>query len=78
LTLLVEDFEAKRYLLPPAQPLEVLRFLLDQHDPKPQDLLDVFGTRRIVAEVLGGKRKLHKDHSARLSRRFHVSPEVFF
>ena len=78
LTLLIEDFEEKRYRLPRAKPLEVLRFLMEQHSLLQKDLADVFGTRSIVSEVLSGKRELNKDHIARLSARFHVSPELFF
>jgi HTH-type transcriptional regulator / antitoxin HigA len=78
LTLLIEDFESKRYELPRAKPLEVVRFLMDQHNLKQKDLVDVFGTRSIVSEVLSGKRKLNKEHIARLRERFHVSPDVFF
>ena len=78
LTLLIEDFESKRYELPRAKPLEVVRFLMDQHKLKQKDLVGVFGTRSIVSEVLSGKRKLNRDHIARLSERFHVSPDVFF
>jgi len=78
LTLLVEDFEEKSYPLPRAKPLEVLNFLIDQHNLKQKDLVDVFGTPSIVSEVLSGKRELNKDHIKRLSERFHVSPELFF
>jgi HTH-type transcriptional regulator/antitoxin HigA len=78
LTLLIEDFESKHYELPQAKPLDVLRFLMEQQELKQKDLVDVFGTRSIVSEVLSGKRKLNKDHIERLSRRFHVSPDVFF
>jgi HTH-type transcriptional regulator / antitoxin HigA len=78
LTLLIEDFEEKRYQLPRAQPLDALRFLMDQHGLKQKDLVDVFGTPSIVSEVLSGKRELNKDHIERLSERFHVSPELFF
>jgi HTH-type transcriptional regulator/antitoxin HigA len=78
LTLLIEDFEEKRYRLPRAQPLDVLRFLMEQHGLKQKDLKDVFGTPSIVSEVLSGKRELNKDHIERLSERFHVSPELFF
>ena len=78
LTLLIEDFEEKRYRLPRAEPLDVVRFLMEQHNLLQKDLVDVFGTRSIVSEVLSGKRELNKDHIARLSARFHVSPEVFF
>lgn len=78
LTLLIEDFEEKQYQLPGTEPLEVLRFLMDQHGLKQKDLADVFGTPSIVSEVLSGKRELNKDHIKRLSARFHVSPELFF
>jgi HTH-type transcriptional regulator / antitoxin HigA len=78
LTLLIEDFEEKRYRLPRAQPLEAVRFLMEQHGLKQRDLVDVFGTPSIVSEVLNGKRELNKDHIGRLSQRFHVSPELFF
>jgi HTH-type transcriptional regulator / antitoxin HigA len=78
LTLLIEDFESKHYELPRVKPLDVLRFLMEQHDLKQKDLVDVFGTPSIVSEVLSGKRKLNKEHIARLRERFHVSPDVFF
>jgi HTH-type transcriptional regulator / antitoxin HigA len=78
LTLLIEDFESKRYKLPRAKPVEILRFLMDQHGLKQKDLADVFGTRSIVSEVLSGKRKLNREHIQRLSQRFRTSPEAFF
>ncbi len=78
LTLLIEDFEEKRYPLPHANPLDAVRFLMDQHGLKQKDLADVFGTPSVVSEVLSGKRELSKDHIKRLSARFHVSPELFF
>jgi HTH-type transcriptional regulator/antitoxin HigA len=78
LTLLIEDFEEKHYQLPKASPLEAISFLMDQHGLKQKDLVDVFGTPSIVSEVLSGKRDLNKDHISRLSKRFRVSPELFF
>jgi len=78
LTLLIEDFEEKNYRLPKASPIEVMRFLMEQHGLKQKDLADVFGAQSIVSEVLSGKRELNKQQIRRLSERFHVSPEVFF
>jgi HTH-type transcriptional regulator / antitoxin HigA len=78
LTLLIEDFEEKRYRLPRGKPLEVLRFLMEQHNLLQKDLANVFGTPSIVSEVLNGKRELNKEQIGRLSARFHVSPELFF
>ncbi len=78
LTLLIEDFEARHYALPKAEPLELLRFLMEQHNLRQADLLGIFKTRSIVSEVLSGKRELTKEHIRQLSARFQVSPEVFF
>jgi HTH-type transcriptional regulator/antitoxin HigA len=78
LTVLIEDFEEKAYALKPARPIEVLRELMQANDLKQKDLLDVFGTPSIVSEVLREKRGLTVEHIRKLSRRFHVSPEVFF
>jgi HTH-type transcriptional regulator / antitoxin HigA len=78
LTLLIEDFESKRYKLPGGKPVEVLRFLMDQRRLKQKGLVGVFRTRSIASEVLSGQRKLNREHIERLSQRFHVSPDVFF
>ena len=78
LTLLIESFEEKRYQLPRTTPLEALSFLMEQHALKQRDLVDVFGTRSVVSEVLSGKRELTKEQIRRLSQRFRVSPELFF
>lgn len=78
LTLLIEDFEQKHYALKTASPGDVLRELMRANNLKQKDLLDVFGAPSIVSEVVSGKRKLNTEHIRKLSRRFRVSPEVFF
>lgn len=77
LTLLIEDFEEKHYVLKAASPVEVLGELIRANNLKQKDLIDIFGTPSIVSEVLNGKRQFTTEHIRRLSRRFHVSPEVF-
>jgi HTH-type transcriptional regulator/antitoxin HigA len=77
LTLLIEDFEEKHYALKASRPVDVLNELMSANNLKQKDLVDVFGTPSIVSEVLNGKRQFTTEHIRRLSRRFHVSPEVF-
>ena len=77
LTLLIEDFEEKHYALKASSPVEVLSELMEANNLKQKDLVDIFGTPSIVSEVLHGKRQLTTEHIRRLSRRFHISPEVF-
>lgn len=78
LTLLIEDFEERHYALKPAHPIAALEELIASNGLQQKDLLDIFSTPSIVSEVLSGKRKLTTEHIRRLSRRFHVSPEIFF
>ncbi len=78
LTLLIEDFEEKHYAFKAASPVDVLNELMLANNLKQKDLVDIFATPSIVSEVLRGKRQLTTEHIRRLSRRFHVSPEVFF
>jgi HTH-type transcriptional regulator/antitoxin HigA len=78
LTVLIEDFEEEAYSLKPARPVEVLRELMESNGLRQKDLLDIFGTPSIASEVLREKRSLTVEHIRKLSRRFHVSPEVFF
>ena len=51
LTVRIEDFEPKAYALKPARPVEVLRELMDANRLKQRDLLEIFGTPRIVSEA---------------------------
>jgi HTH-type transcriptional regulator/antitoxin HigA len=78
LTLLIEQYENEKYPIPDVEPQEVLRFLLDQNGLSQKDLIPEFGAESTISLVLAGKRKLTRDHIARLSERFNVSPAVFF
>lgn len=75
---LIEAYEEEHHAIPDASPVEVLQALMDAHDLRQKDLVPVFGSESIVSEVLHKKRALNKTHIERLSKRFHVSPAVFF
>jgi HTH-type transcriptional regulator/antitoxin HigA len=72
LTLLIERYEEENYAVPTASPAKVLRFLLDRHGLRQRDIAPELGSES------SGKRKLTAAHIDALSRRFHVSPAVFF
>jgi HTH-type transcriptional regulator/antitoxin HigA len=78
LTLLIEDFENRHYQLKPAAPNEIIRELMDANALKESDLVEVFGNKSVLSEILNGERDLSKANIQKLSDRFHVSPEVFF
>jgi len=78
MTLLVERYESERYPVPEAEPVDVLRYLLERNGLSQRDIAPELGSESTVSLVLSGKRQLNRDHIARLSRRLNVSPAVFF
>jgi len=78
LTLLIETYEEKHHPIRSSTPLEILQELMAANDLRQKDLAPLLGSESIVSEVLSGKRELNKRHIEKLSRRFKVSPEVFF
>ena len=78
LTLLIEHYEAERYPVPKADPVTVLRFLMESQGLSQKDLADELGVESTVSLVFAKKRRLNVNHIARLSKRFKVSPAVFF
>ncbi len=78
LTVLIERYETERYPMLQAEPVAVLRYLMEKHGLSQKELIPEFGVESTVSLVLSGKRRMNRDHIARLSARFHVSPSVFF
>jgi HTH-type transcriptional regulator / antitoxin HigA len=58
LLILIEAFEAKHYPIAPPNPIDALRFRMEQMDLKRADLEPMIGSRARVAEILNGKRNL--------------------
>jgi HTH-type transcriptional regulator/antitoxin HigA len=74
---LVEDFENAHHSLPDAEPGQVLRFLMEQHDLKQADLTQEIGTQSVVSEILNGHRQINVRQAKALAQRFGVSSSVF-
>ena len=75
---LIEAYEEEHHSIPDASAVEMLRVLMEANDLRQKDLVSIFGSESIVSEVLNKKRDLNKIHIEKLSKRFHVSPAVFF
>jgi HTH-type transcriptional regulator/antitoxin HigA len=74
---LVESYEDEHYPIPKAEPNEILKMLMYEHDLKQSDLLDIFGSSGIASEVVNGKRSISKTQAKKLAERFKVSVELF-
>ena len=58
LTLLVEKYEDERFPIPASDPIEAIKFLMEQNALSRMDLEPYIGARGRVSEVLNGKRNL--------------------
>ena len=58
LVTLVEAYEQKHYKVEPPDPVEAIKFRMEQLGLKPADLTEILGGRSRVSEVLNKKRKL--------------------
>jgi len=72
----VKAYEDEQFQIPPVAPCEVLRFLMDQHQLKQEDLSDCAPQGRI-SDILGGKRAISKEIAKRLAKRFNVRADLF-
>lgn len=57
--------------------LALLKVLMEQHGLGVADLPEI-GSKSLVSRILSGDRNLTKKHIATLSRRFGISPALFF
>ena len=73
---LIENYEAEHYVLPEANGIQALRFLMQQHGLRQTDLPEI-GSQGVVSEILAGKRELNIRQVRALSKRFGVSSATF-
>lgn len=57
-TLLIENYEAVHHPIPPPDPVEAIRFRMDQLGLKPVDLTPYIKSKSKISEVLNYKRPL--------------------
>lgn len=58
LALLVEDYEDKNFPVPPPEPLEAIKFRVEQMGMSERDLDKLLGSRQRRSEIFRGTRKL--------------------
>ncbi len=73
---LISSYEDAHYPIQDAEPRDVLRYLMDEHELTQSDLPEV-GSQGVVSEILSGKRTLNVRQAKALAARFNVSSAVF-
>src|SRR5471030_909070 len=76
LATLIDAYEAEHYPMDPPDPIEAIRFRMEQQGLSRKDLEPLIGTRTRVAEVLNRKRSLSIGMIRRLHDRLGISAEV--
>lgn len=78
LAVLVEDFEQKAYPIGEvSNPRVALQELMQEHQLKQTDMLEIFGSQGVVSQVLNGKREISKAQARKLSERFRLPIDIF-
>ena len=77
LSTLIEVYEDEHHKVADAPAHEVLRFLMEEHSLSANELPEI-GNQEEVLKTLHYHCDLNRDQIENLSRRFHVSPAVFF
>jgi HTH-type transcriptional regulator / antitoxin HigA len=75
LVTLVEAYEQKHYRIDPPDPIESIKFRMEQLELKPSDLADILGGRSRVSEILNKKRKLTVEMMRSLRKRLAIPAE---
>src|SRR5271166_5079410 len=76
LATLIDVYEAEHYPLDPPDPVEAIKFRMEQQNLSRRDLEQIIGTRTRVAEVLNRKRSLSIGMIRRLHEHLGISAEV--
>jgi HTH-type transcriptional regulator/antitoxin HigA len=76
LATLIDAYEAEHYAMEPPDPVEAIKFRMEQQGLSRKDLEPLIGTRTRVAEVLNRKRSLSIGMIRRLHDRLGISAEV--
>ncbi|RJF87033.1 helix-turn-helix domain-containing protein [Oleomonas cavernae] len=76
LATLVETYEAAHFPMDPPDPIDAIKFRMEQQGLTRKDLEPLIGTRARVAEVLNRKRRLSIEMIRRLHESLGISADV--
>ena len=78
LTTLVEAYEAQHYTIDAPDPIEAIKFRMEQEGLKQKDLVPIVGSKSRVSEILNKKRKLTIEMIRNLHKQLHIPIESLF
>lgn len=76
LSILIEKYESKNFPIDMPDPIEAIKFRMDQLGMKQKDLAEAVGFNSRVSEILNKKRKLTIEMVRNLSEKLRIPTEV--
>lgn len=73
LILLTTDYEDKNYPIEAPDPIEAIKFKMEESGLRQKDLVDIMGAESRVSEILNRKRKLTIDMIRGISSKLNIS-----
>ncbi|SEN61652.1 HTH-type transcriptional regulator / antitoxin HigA [bacterium A37T11] len=76
LSILIHEYEQVHYPVPTPNPLEAIKFRMEQMNMSEAELSDIIGYRSRKSEILSGKRKLSLSMIRKLAEKLNIPAEV--
>ena len=76
LSILIDRYENENFPIGMPDPIEAIKFRMEQMGMKQKDLAEVVGFKSRVSEILSKKRKLTLDMIRKLNATLHIPTEV--
>lgn len=73
----IQSYESKQFISKKLSAADMLRFLMEEHGLGQDDFPEI-GSQSLLSKILNKERQLTMEHIRHLSKRFSVSPSVFF
>jgi HTH-type transcriptional regulator/antitoxin HigA len=76
LSILIKEYENEHYRIAKPNPIEAIKFRLEQMNMSEAQLAEILGYRSRKSEILSGKRKLNLTMIRKLTETLHIPAEV--
>jgi len=76
LSILADDYESKHFPIAPPDPIEAIKYKMEENDLTANDLIPYFGSRSRVSEVLNRKRPLTFTMAKKLFKGLNIPAET--
>lgn len=72
LVLLIADYERRHYPIPRAEPVDVLKFVMEANNYTQSDLTEILGSKARASDLLNRKREINLDQIRKISRAWRI------